>query len=186
MEKNAFRKVVEFFNARFSPDCPIQGLEKTKEVQPGLRHGVMLRVNESNFFTMKISLLIHVLCFSVWVALTSAAEVSRVNFVKEVKPLLTSKCVNCHYSGALFGELNLENRTMAFKKRVNGPVILAGSPDSSMLYLVLKLPPKNLKAMPPNGHRVSDQEMKLIYDWIKQGASWPEGVAGVIAPLKSE
>ena len=73
---------------------------------------------------------------------------------------------------------------MAFKKRSKGPVILPGKPDSSMLYLVLKLPPKNLKAMPPNGHRVSDKETNLIYDWIKQGASWPKGAAGVIVPTK--
>ena len=58
---------------------------------------------------------------------------------------------------------------MAFKKRANGPVIVPGRPDSSALYLVLKMPPKNPKAMPPAGHRVTDREVNLIYDWIKQG-----------------
>lgn len=116
---------------------------------------------------------------------SAATEEARVDFVTQVKPLLTSKCVNCHHAGALFGELNLENRAMAFKKRVNGPVILPGKPDSSALYLVLKMPPKNPKAMPPNGHRIADKDVNLIYDWIKQGATWPKGVDGVITPSKA-
>ena len=118
-------------------------------------------------------------------AASAAPEVAKVDFDTQVKPLLTSRCINCHYSGALFGELNLENRAMAFKKRVNGPVILPGKPDSSALYIVLKMPPKNPKAMPPNGHRIPDKEVSLIYDWIKQGAVWPKGAAGVIAPSKA-
>jgi mono/diheme cytochrome c family protein len=135
---------------------------------------------------MKIALLICLLGLFDLTKSTQAAEPRAVDFVSDVKPFLTSKCVNCHHAGALFGELNLENRAMVFKKRANGPVILPGRPDSSMLYLVLKLPPKNLKAMPPNGHRVSDQEVELIYDWIKQGASWPKGAAGVIVPTKAQ
>jgi mono/diheme cytochrome c family protein len=116
---------------------------------------------------------------------SAAAADAKVDFETQVKPLLEGKCVNCHHSGALLGELNIENRAMAFKKRDRGPVILPGKPDSSALYLVLKMPPKNPQAMPPNGHRVSDAEMNLIYDWIKQGAVWPKGEAGVLKPTKS-
>jgi len=107
---------------------------------------------------------------------------AKVDFTTQIKPLLGTRCINCHHSGALFGELNLENREMAFKKRANGPVIIPGKPDSSMLYLVPKLPPKELKAMPPNGHRIPDREVNLIHDWIRQGAVWPAGAEGVIQP----
>ncbi len=110
-----------------------------------------------------------------------AAE-AKLDFATQIKPILASRCLSCHQSGALFGELNLENHDMAFKKRRNGPVILPGRPDSSMLYLVLKLPPKEMKAMPPNGHRIPDREVQLIHDWIKQGAEWPAGAEGVIRP----
>ncbi len=109
-----------------------------------------------------------------------------VSFAMHVKPLLTSRCINCHHSGAMFGQLSLESRAMAFKKRVNGPVIVPGKPDSSMLYLVLKKPPKDPQAMPPAGHRVTDREIDIIYDWIKEGAEWPEGKAGVLKPLKGK
>lgn len=115
-----------------------------------------------------------------------SAEAPKVDFARHVKPVLISRCINCHHTGTLLGELSLENRAMAFKKRVNGPVILPGKPDSSMIYLVLKLPAKNPKAMPAAGHRVTDKEIDIIYDWIKQGAEWPEGSAGVLKPMKSK
>ncbi len=106
-----------------------------------------------------------------------------LDFEGDVKPLLESRCVNCHHSGALFGNLNLENREHAFAKRPTGPVILPGKPNESPLYYVLKLPPKDSKAMPPTGHRISDKEMDLIYQWIDEGAKWPEGKAGVLRPV---
>lgn len=118
-------------------------------------------------------------------AVRAAPEEAKVEFATQIKPLITSRCINCHHSGALFGELNLENRAMAFKKRVNGPVILPGKPDSSAFYLVLKMPPKNPKAMPPNGHRIPDKDVNLIYEWIKQGAAWPKGADGVITPSRA-
>lgn len=109
-----------------------------------------------------------------------------VSFTAHIRPLLTSRCISCHHSGSMLGQLSLENRAMAFHKRMNGPVILPGRPDSSPLYLVLKMPPKAPKAMPPAGHRVTDREINLIYDWIKQGAPWPQGREGVVIPPRRD
>ncbi len=106
-----------------------------------------------------------------------------VDFEKQVKPILAYRCINCHHSDALFGNLNLENRKLAYAKRPQGPVIVPGSPEKSPLYVVLTLPPKKTKkAMPPTGHRIDKEQVELIRQWIKQGALWPEGKAGVIKP----
>lgn len=109
----------------------------------------------------------------------------KVSFTKEIKPLLEARCVNCHNAGALFGELNLENRELAFKPRAKGAAITPGSPDKSPLYLVLTLPEGDRKAMPPTGHRISEEEMALIKRWIAQGAEWPTGPDGVVIPSVS-
>lgn len=107
-----------------------------------------------------------------------------VDFASQIKPILGAQCVNCHHSQALFGNLNLENRRRAFARRPQGPAIVPGEPDKSPLYVVLTLPPKQTpKAMPPTGHRIAKEQVELIRQWIKEGARWPNGQAGVIRPL---
>ena len=109
-----------------------------------------------------------------------------VSFTKDIKPLLEARCINCHHAGALLGDLNLENRELAFKHRAKGPVITPGSSDKSPFYLVLTLPEGDRKAMPPTGHRISPAETGLIKRWIDQGATWPTGPDGVIKPMVTQ
>jgi len=105
-----------------------------------------------------------------------------VDFVRQIKPLLADRCVECHNSESLLGELNLQTRELAFSKRKVGPVIVPKNAEKSMLYLVLTLPPKDKKAMPATGHRIPKDEVNLIRQWITEGADWPEGKDGAITP----
>ena len=106
-----------------------------------------------------------------------------VDFAAQIKPLLEKQCINCHHSGALFGDLNLENRQLAFKVRPNGPVITPGEPEKSPFYKVLTLPEPERKAMPPTGHRIPQPDVEMVRRWIQEGAKWPDGPEGVIKPL---
>ncbi len=133
---------------------------------------------------MKPALLLSAL-LSISAGALSAADPPRVDWVMHVKPVLVSRCINCHHSGSMLGQLSLESRSMAFQQRAGGPVILPGRPDSSPLYQALRMPPKDPKAMPPFGHRITDRELSVIYDWIKQGAAWPSGRTGTLKPMKS-
>lgn len=105
-----------------------------------------------------------------------------MDFVKQIKPILADRCVECHNSETLLGELNLQTRALAFEKRKTGPVIVPKNAEKSMLYLVLTLPAKDKKAMPATGHRIPKDEVSTIRQWITEGASWPEGEDGVITP----
>ena len=120
---------------------------------------------------------------AVWITACGKFGGKPVSFATEIKPLLEARCVNCHHAGALFGELNIENRELAFKPRPKGPVITPGDPDKSPFYVVLTLPEGDRKAMPPTGHRISPAETALIKSWIQQGAAWPTGPDGVIKPI---
>jgi hypothetical protein len=105
-----------------------------------------------------------------------------VDFATQIRPLLESRCVNCHHSGALFGELNLENHTLATKPRKTGAVLVPGKPAESRLYLALTLPEGERTAMPPSGHRIAAEEVALLKRWIEEGAKWPEGPEGTVKP----
>lgn len=105
---------------------------------------------------------------------------NKVDFTAQIKPLLEERCVTCHNSNALFGNLNLENRTYAFRNRPEGAAIVPQNAAQSRLYLVLTLPEGERKAMPPTGHRIPAEQVSLIKRWIDQGANWPQGAEGAV------
>lgn len=120
-----------------------------------------------------------------WISVATslrAAEDRPVDFVKQVKPILADRCVECHNSETLLGELNLQTKALAFSKRKAGPVIVPKNAEKSLLYLVLTLPARDKKAMPATGHRIPKDEEYIIRQWITEGANWPEGKDGVITP----
>jgi hypothetical protein len=126
----------------------------------------------------------HITALAACLSLTTvlhAADEPPVSFVKQVKPILADRCVECHNSETLFGELNLQSRELAFRKRKLAPAIVPGEPEKSMIYLALTLPPKDKKAMPATGHRIPKDEAYIIRQWIKEGAQWPEGKDGFVS-----
>ncbi|MDI1311275.1 c-type cytochrome domain-containing protein [Prosthecobacter sp.] len=118
-------------------------------------------------------------CLAITSALHAAGD-SPVDFVKQIKPILAARCVECHNSETLLGELNLQTRALAFEKRKAGPVIVPKNAEKSMLYLVLTLPARDTKAMPATGHRIPKDEISTIRQWIDEGANWPEGEDGAV------
>ncbi len=100
----------------------------------------------------------------------------KVDFISQVKPLLESRCLECHQHKYVCAGLNLETKKLAMKGGRSGAVIIPGAPHQSLLYKVLKLGHDNPVAMPPTPDGVETEEARLLHDWIKQGAQWPEGV----------
>ena len=99
-----------------------------------------------------------------------------VDFVSDVKPLLESRCLECHQHSYVFAGLNLETKALAMKGGRSGPVIVPGSPHESLLYKVLLLGHNNPVAMPPTPERLEREHQQVLHDWIQQGAKWPDGV----------
>ncbi len=110
-------------------------------------------------------------------------KTAKVSFEKDIKPLFESSCLSCHNTGTLLGRLNLENRQLAFTEGDKGPFIVPGKPSESRVYQALILPKVQDAAMPPEGHRIEQSEIRVIHDWILQGAEWPEGKAGILSPV---
>lgn len=55
-------------------------------------------------------------------------------------------------------------------------MIIAGEPEASMLYQVLMLTRDSTSGPDlATPHKLPYKERKLIYDWIKEGAYWPDG-----------
>ncbi|HEU0006327.1 MAG TPA: DUF1549 domain-containing protein, partial [Terriglobia bacterium] len=107
----------------------------------------------------------------------------KVDFVKDIRPLLASKCYSCHGPNEQKNQLRWDVKAIAAKGGLSGPAFKPGkSAESLVIRLVAGLQPDLV--MPLNGERLSSAEVGLLRAWIDQGGVWPEGLdpKGYTAP----
>lgn len=100
------------------------------------------------------------------------AAARKIDFAKDVQPILAKNCIGCHGPDKQRGGLHLDDRTAAFKGGNTGPVIKPGdSTGSQLLRVVAGLDPE-LK-MPPKGKtELTNEQIGILRAWIEQGAKW--------------
>ncbi|MDH5380551.1 MAG: hypothetical protein OEW75_06860 [Cyclobacteriaceae bacterium] len=97
-----------------------------------------------------------------------------------ISPIFDSKCVSCHNSRKLKGELRLDNPEGIMKGGENGEVIIPEDHTKSSLYKLVTLPGEDEDHMPPEGRDpLTDSEISLIKWWINQGKLFNTTVADV-------
>ncbi len=102
----------------------------------------------------------------VLLALTTAEPAAaRVNFVRDVKPILENHCVRCHGSEIAMKRVRLDHKPRAML------VVVKKKPDDSLLYTTAKV-----GIMPPGPKKLSAPELEMLRKWIAEGARWPDGV----------
>lgn len=110
-----------------------------------------------------------------------------VDFVTQVKPLIVGKCLPCHHSGTLSGNLSFETKRTAFGGSKRGAFIVVGQPENSLIYTLTGADHGARDATPVmpavEGVILSDRERELLRVWIAEGAHWPEGKDGYLRPL---
>ena len=115
------------------------------------------------------------------VALASpiSGEAAASAYEKEIKPVLKERCYACH--GALKQKAGLRVDTVAFIKEAN--VIASGDPEKSELVQRIRSNDEE-ERMPPEGHALTQVQVKSITDWITAGALAPEGERPEDDPLE--
>ncbi len=97
-----------------------------------------------------------------------------------VQPILTAKCVSCHNEKKAKGELLMEPFALLLKGGKSGVLWDSTEKDFGLLLRRIRLPMDNKKHMPPAGKpQLTDEEINIIYHWIKSGASATATVAGL-------
>ncbi|NBY02481.1 MAG: DUF1553 domain-containing protein [Planctomycetes bacterium] len=96
-------------------------------------------------------------------------------FDTRIKPILQQKCYSCHSheSKKNKGGLVLDSLAGMLEGGDSGAAIIIGKPEKSKLVEAISHTNQEFK-MPPNG-KLSDQEIRNISEWIKNGAVWPAG-----------
>src|SRR5262245_7349425 len=102
----------------------------------------------------------------------AAGAAPAVEYVKDVKPLLTRSCIGCHGPSKQRGGLRLDTVAGLKKGGDSGPALVAGKSAASRLAHALT-GANDVLIMPPRQPRLSPAEVALIKRWIDEGAQTP-------------
>ena len=98
--------------------------------------------------------------------------VEREDFFEEkIRPLLISRCTECHGALVKEGELQLHHQAAAFTGGTSGKAIIPGNATNSLLYQVVSQTHDSI-SMPPDDSLTND-EIANLRKWITDGAVWP-------------
>jgi hypothetical protein len=104
----------------------------------------------------------------------SCSHEQEVDFNTQVRPILNKNCMSCHGGVRQSGGLSFLFPEMAVDTLDSGEfAIVPGSPKKSALIDRIKETDPELR-MPPEGPGLTDQEIQVLTDWIKQGAPWED------------
>ena len=93
-------------------------------------------------------------------------------YAMHINPIFDSNCATCHGAAKSNGGLRLDSFDLLMKGGKDGPVIIAGDPDKSLLLRRVTLPSDHKQFMPAEGRPpLRSEEIALIKAWIQQGAS---------------
>ncbi len=117
---------------------------------------------------------------------TPAGEAEGIEFFeKKIRPVLVERCFECHSSQApqLEGSLSLETAAGARKGGDQGPAVVPGDLDKSLLIRAIRYTDKDLQMPPPDKGRLPAEVVADFEAWIQRGAPDPRTGAAA-APAK--
>lgn len=102
------------------------------------------------------------------------SQQSTVDYFKDIRPLLESRCYGCHQGGKAQGDLRLnDHASVLMGGESDGPAVVPGAAEKSSLIDRITTHDQDY-IMPPKGDPLSADEVALLKQWIKAGAVWPQ------------
>ena len=97
----------------------------------------------------------------------------RIDFVQDVQPILKDRCWSCHAVEKQESGLRLDRRDLMMNGGDLGKILEPGKSESSrLIHYVHGTDPDHI--MPPEGERLTKEQIGILRAWIDQGCEWPE------------
>ncbi|MDE2924924.1 MAG: PSD1 and planctomycete cytochrome C domain-containing protein [Acidobacteriota bacterium] len=109
--------------------------------------------------------------------IASAAQDSKVDFQRQIRPLLSDACFQCHGPDpkVRMAGLRLDLREDLFQARTSGAPVVPGDPDNSLIIQRISHEDANLRMPPAYSQKtLSDDQIDLVRRWISDGAVWQQ------------
>lgn len=114
----------------------------------------------------------------VWLWVIACDDVAgAVDFAADVQPLLARHCYACHGEDLQEGGLRLDRKEAALAGGKSGPAIRPGDAVGSRLVQFVAGVNEKQIVMPPEGERLSADEIGVLRAWIDAGAVWLDATA---------
>ena len=125
-------------------------------------------------FDVRSALLSTGLLFGVHVA--GAAAPVKIDFNRDIRPILSENCYTCHGPDAnkLKANLRFDLKESAFGKAKSGEIaIVPGSPQKSeMIRRLTAKDPDDVMPPAKENKALKPEQIELLTRWIKEGATW--------------
>lgn len=114
-------------------------------------------------------------CAGLFVSPVFAGE--GVSFQRDVRPILSDNCFQCHGPDpeSRKAGLRLDTLADAMAAREGGAAIVPGDPgQGSLMARILATDPDDVMPPPSSGKQLNPEQIETLRAWIAQGAEWPE------------
>jgi mono/diheme cytochrome c family protein len=111
--------------------------------------------------------------------------VARVDFGRDVQPILRQQCYGCHGPSQQMNGFRLDRRRDAMRGGTASPGIIRPGNAAASLLMARITGDTAGPQMPPTGALKKDQ-IALIQTWMDQGADWPDEFANEAPPVTLE
>lgn len=104
-----------------------------------------------------------------------ATAAQLADFEKSVRPILVNRCYNCHSDAFKeAGGLRVDVGIAIFSGGTDGPVIVPGHPEKSLLIQRIKSADAHKRMPQESNEPLPPEEIAALEAWIKDGAAWPD------------
>lgn len=99
----------------------------------------------------------------------------RVDYTRDVKPILEKYCYDCHGPQQQLSGLRLDRRDSVRLGGFSGQIIIPGDGEGSRIFRMVG--GVDGMPMPIGDPKPTKAEVEVIRAWIDQGAAWPDDPA---------
>lgn len=86
-----------------------------------------------------------------------------------IQPILSARCVSCHAGSKAADGLDLSSYEGLMKGKSDGPVVVAGKPDQSLIIAAIR-GEKGVKRMPLRGSPLDEAQIQAFERFVAEGA----------------
>ena len=102
----------------------------------------------------------------------TASAQQRVDFNRDIRPILSENCFTCHGpdDGTRKAKLRFDTKEGAFAKA--GVIVAGNVANSRLIKRIVTTDPDVVMPPPSSGHKLTTAQIDLLTRWINEGANW--------------